>query len=70
MIDFQISAKGKLSVFRICPKCDAYLIGRAGEGSNLRQNQFLKQKLKLDGSWYHTSPGGRCLHKISTRRKE
>ena len=70
MIEFQISTKGKLSVFRVCPDCDAYLIERAGEGSNLRQNQFLKQKQKKDGSWYHTTRAGRSLHKMSTQRKE
>ena len=61
MIDFEISAKGKLSVYRSCPVCSSWL----KKGSNLRSDRFLKQKQKVDGSWYHTSRAGRGLHKIA-----
>ena len=66
MIDFQISAKGKLSVFRSCPECLRFL----APDSNLRQDRFLKQKQKKDGSWYHTAQAGRALHKIATRKED
>ena len=64
MIEFQVSAKGKLSVFRACPICFTFL----ALDSNLRQDRFLKQKQRKDGAWYHTSPGGRILHKWVTKK--
>jgi hypothetical protein len=72
MIEFMINlGTGNLSTYRSCPTCDAYLVWRCGEETNLRMNQFLKQKEKKDRSgWYHTTQAGRSLHKISTRKKE
>ena len=64
MITFEISTRGNLSVYRNCPVCSSWL----REDSNLRSDRFLKQKQRVDGSWYHTSPSGRALHKMSTQR--
>ena len=66
MIDFVISPTGKLSVYRVCPICDAML----SSDSNLRDDNKLRQKQRKDGSWYHTSKWGRTLHKWTSKKQE